>query len=162
KERERQRRVMRKLEDEPGAGHRLHPGADERHRLPDEIAAKLRVLERGNLHDRATARLDGSRSGDGVQFTCVRQSSDGGQGLHQLGELRRGLGLRVVNDDRHSPLAGGANRDGWFPRSTTMVSASPRKEVAKLLIAAKGMSRYAESRRTPGSRRSGTCGLRIR
>src|SRR3989449_3281290 len=81
KERERQGRVVRKLEHEPGAGHRLHPGADERHRLPGEIAAKLGVLERGNLHDRATARLDSSRSGDGVQFTCVRQSSDGGEGL---------------------------------------------------------------------------------
>src|SRR2546429_1351200 len=80
KERERQGRVTRKLEDEPGAGHRLHPGADERHRLADEIAAKLGVLERGNLHDRATARLDGSRSGDGAQFTCARRSSDGGQG----------------------------------------------------------------------------------
>src|SRR6266581_7570947 len=59
----------------------IQRGADERHRLPGEIAAKLGVLERGNLHNRATARLDSSRSGDGVQFTCVRQSSDGGEGL---------------------------------------------------------------------------------
>src|SRR6184192_3589047 len=104
KERERQGRVMRKLEDEPGTGHRLHPGADERHRLPDEIAAKLWVLERGNLHDRATAWLDGSRSGDGAQFTCARRSSDGGQGLHQLGELRGGLGLRRRRLDRQADV----------------------------------------------------------
>jgi hypothetical protein len=54
---------MRKLKDEPGGRHRLHPGADDGHRLPDEIAAELGVLESGNLQDRAAARLDGSRSG---------------------------------------------------------------------------------------------------
>ena len=44
KEGEGERGVMGKLQDEPGRRHRLHPGADDRHRLPDEIAAELGVL----------------------------------------------------------------------------------------------------------------------
>ena len=63
KERERERRIMRKLKDEPRGRHRLHPGADDGHRLSDKVAAELRVLEGGNLHEGATARLDSSRSG---------------------------------------------------------------------------------------------------
>jgi hypothetical protein len=61
---------MRELKDKPGGRHRLHPGADHRHRLPDEIASELGVLKSGNLHDGATARLDGRGSGwNADQFT---------------------------------------------------------------------------------------------
>ena len=63
KEREGDRRIMRELEDEPSSRHRLHPGANHGHRLSDKVAAELGVLEGGNLHEGAAARLDSSRSG---------------------------------------------------------------------------------------------------
>src|SRR5260370_33094147 len=58
KDRQRERRVMRELKDKPGGRHRLHPRADHRHRLPDEIASELRERKTGNRHVAASARLD--------------------------------------------------------------------------------------------------------
>jgi len=81
----------------------LHPGPDHGYRLANEIAAEFWVLEGGNLHHGATAWFDGRRSGaDSVQFTGVTPAnrSDGGNGLHEVFELRRCGRLRLLDDDR--------------------------------------------------------------
>jgi len=55
-QREREGRVVRELQDKPGGGDRLHPGADNRDRLADVVAAKLSVLKGRRLQQAAIAR----------------------------------------------------------------------------------------------------------
>jgi len=57
KQRQRQGRVVGKLQHQPGRRHRLHPGADDRDGLPNVIATELPVLKCRRLHEPATARL---------------------------------------------------------------------------------------------------------
>jgi len=70
-ERQRIGRVVRELQHEPRRRHRLHPGADDRHRLTDVVATELRILKRRKLKEPAMARLSGRGGGaNGGQFSA--------------------------------------------------------------------------------------------
>src|SRR5439155_8999120 len=105
---QRERRIVRKLKDEPGAGHRLHPGPDDGYCLPHEVAAEFGVLEGGNLHHGATAWFDSRRSGsDTTQFIGVALTAGLNRrySLDEFLELRRGGYLWLLDHDRKPPFA---------------------------------------------------------
>ena len=89
------------LERQPSFRHRLHPRADQRHRLPDQEDPEVPMSEEDAK--RVDGRRDGGGDGGGEGHGKMRESSPGGTPRRRRVSLRRRAPMRFHTYTKFSP-----------------------------------------------------------